>query len=105
MVSDNAGILKVNVFASSLDEDDFGDIISTPADLEESEDYIFYGWKSITTGEYLTDNKAVQSDVYYPVYDFAATAEIPQANIPSGEYTSNQTVELSCTPTVSLRTN
>ena len=100
-MDENGTLNNDNIDYGSLDvikadENNFGDVISTPTDLEESEDYIFYGWKSITTGEYLTDNKAVQSDVYYPVYDFADTTEIPQANIPSGEYTSNQTVELSC---------
>ena len=63
---------------------------------EYSADCIFIGWKNAATGEYL-DSIEVKSDMtIYPVYQFADTVEIPIASVTTGEYTSNQTVTLSC---------
>ena len=65
-------------------------------DISENEDYLFYGWRNIDTGEYLTDTQIEENGTYYPVYEFANTAEAPVANVKTGEYTEEKTVTLSC---------
>lgn len=73
-----------------------GDHIDPPAEIEENPEYIFYGWKNIDTGEYLTDTTAKENATYYPVYEFAYTTDNPYADIITGEYDDTQTVTLSC---------
>lgn len=76
---------------------EYGDRIDTPVEIEESPDYIFLGWKNIETGNYLEDTTTVEDGIYVPEYTFAETVDIPEASVKTGEYTSNQTVELTCT--------
>lgn len=78
------------------EQNTFGDRVDTPTEIEESPDYIFYGWKNIETGEYLTDTSVSENATYYPVYEFAKTVELPNADVTTGEYTAVQTVTLSC---------
>lgn len=70
--------------------------IDTPTDIEENPEYIFYGWKNIDTGEFLTDTTATENAAYFPVYEFAYTADTPYADIKTGEYEDAQTVTLDC---------
>lgn len=72
----------------------FDEYIDTPMEVEEAEEYIFRGWKNITTGEYLTDMRPESDGIYVPMYDFAETVEDPVADIVTGEYTEAQTVTL-----------
>lgn len=80
----------------SVETVEYSDRIDTPVEIEESEDYIFYGWKNVVTGEYLNDTETTESGTYYPVYEFAQTVEAPEADVKTGEYDSAQTVTLSC---------
>ena len=72
----------------------FSNRISTPVEIEENPDYIFYGWRDIKTGEYFEETAITSDATYYPVYTFAETTEAPIADIETGEYTENQTVTL-----------
>ena len=78
---------------SNTDYDDYTDV---PAEMDDDEIYLFYGWKSVKTGEYFSDLTSKTSDVYYPVYDFGRTVEAPVASVETGEYAETQTVTLSC---------
>lgn len=73
----------------------YGEHVDPPAEYENAPEYIFYGWKNIDTGEFLTDTTATENAAYYPVYEFAYTTETPYADIKSGEYSDEQTVTLS----------
>lgn len=73
----------------------YGEHVDPPAEYENAPEYIFYGWKNIDTGEFLTDTTATENAAYYPVYEFAYTTETPYADIKSGEYSDDQTVTLS----------
>lgn len=73
-----------------------GGHIDPPAEIEENPEYIFYGWKNIDTGEYLTDTTAKENATYFPVYEFAYTTDNPYADVTTGEYDDVQTVTLSC---------
>lgn len=81
---------------SKTEQLEFGDLLQLTKYEEGLNNVLFSGWKNAITGEMLDDTEIQDDLIIYPVYDFADTTEIPQANIPSGEYTSNQTVELSC---------
>lgn len=70
--------------------------VQPPEYIEESPDYIFYGWKDISTGEYLNDTKPTGNATYLPVFDYSKTVEIPKASVSTGEYDCNQIVELMC---------
>lgn len=70
--------------------------IDPPAEIEENPEYIFYGWKNIDTGEYLTDTTAKENATYYPVYEFAYTTDMPVADLDSKDYSEAQTVTLTC---------
>lgn len=76
------------------EENTFDEYIETPMDIEETEEYIFLGWKNIMTGEYLTDMRPENDAIYVPMYEFAETAEDPVADIVTGEYIEAQTVTL-----------
>ena len=76
------------------DEVSYGDRISTPIEIDENPDYVFYGWRDIKTGEYLEDTVTTSDATYYPVYEFAETTEAPVADVETGEYTENKTVTL-----------
>ncbi len=77
-----------------------GDRVDLPDNgLEESPDYLFYGWRNLETGEYLEDTQVDESGVYYPVYEFANSAEMPIASVETGEYQTKQTIELTCETT------
>ena len=79
-------------------EMEYGEMIQT--DVYEYDystaDIIFAGWKDASTGKYL-DNIIITNDMtIYPVYQFAEDVKMPTASVTTGEYTANQTVELSC---------
>lgn len=81
------------------DSVDYDTFIDAPEYIDESPDYIFIGWKNIATGEYLgndEDTSAVEDGIYVPEYTFAETVDVPEASVKTGEYSSNQTVELTC---------
>ena len=67
-----------------------------PPLLEKNDDpdYVFCGWRNIATGEYLVDTVAKSDGTYYPVYKFVDTAEVPVADIKTGEYSETQYVTL-----------
>lgn len=75
---------------------EFGDYTDVPDMMDDDEVYLFYGWKSVKTGEYFSDLTSKTSDVYYPVYDFGRMVHTPVANVETGEYADAQTVTLSC---------
>lgn len=81
---------------SKIDNVEYEDRVDVPNDIEESPDYIFMGWKNIKTGHYLEDTTIVEDGIYVPEYTFAETVDIPKASIETGEYSSNQTIELTC---------
>lgn len=74
----------------------YSERVDTPLEIEESPDYIFEGWKNISNGEYLEDTAITENALYYPVYEFAQTVEVPEADVKTGEYDYAQTVTLSC---------
>ena len=75
---------------------EFGDYTDVPDMMDDDEVYLFYGWKSVKTGEYFSDLTSKTSDVYYPVYDFGRMVHTPVASVETGEYADAQTVTLSC---------
>lgn len=84
---------------ATVDSVEYGTFIDAPEYIDESPDYIFIGWKNIATGKYLgndEDTSAIEDGIYVPEYTFAETVDIPEASIKTGEYSSNQTVELTC---------
>lgn len=72
--------------------------ISIPELEEDDADpkYLFYGWKSISTGRFLTEAVTEMDDVYLPVYSFAKTCEIPEVSVETGEYAADQTISFTC---------
>lgn len=90
----NKAIDKLGV--AKIDDVEYEDRVIAPTEVEESPDYIFMGWKNIETGEYLKDTTTVEDGVYFPDYVYHETADIPEASVKTGEYSSNQTVELTC---------
>lgn len=70
--------------------------IELPYEDEELDQYIFKGWRNITTGKVFDGNDIKEDGTYYPVYEFADTVETPVASVTTGEYNTNQTVMLSC---------
>lgn len=81
---------------SKTEQLEFGDLLQLTKYEEGLNNVLFSGWKNAITGEMLDDTEIQDDLIIYPVYDFAETAEIPQASVQSGEYTSNQSVKLSC---------
>lgn len=71
-----------------------GDHVDPPAEYEDAPEFIFYGWKNVDTGEYLSDTTVKESATYYPVYEFAYTVDTPYADIKTGEYAAAQTITL-----------
>lgn len=78
----------------SVSHNTYKTLVDVPYDVQDNEDYIFYGWRNIKTGEYLCDTEVTDNATYYPVYEFAQTTEAPIADVGTGEYTENQTVTL-----------
>lgn len=78
----------------SVETANYQSAITIPEFDEDNDDYIFYGWINIQTGEYLEDDAVTLNATYYPVYDFAKTASEPEADIKTGEYTTDQTITL-----------
>lgn len=74
----------------------YGEHVDPPAEYENAPEYIFCGWKNIDTGEFLTDTTATENAAYFPVYEFAYTADTPYADVKTGEYEDAQTVTLVC---------
>lgn len=65
--------------------------------MDNDEVYLFYGWRSVKTGEFLNDLTSEKAtDTYYPSFDFGRTAEVPEASVETGEYDDTQFVTLSC---------
>ena len=64
--------------------------------VEESEDIIFLGWVNALTGEAVDETEVTESMVLYPTYVFPETASEPEISLESGEYTTAQTVTLTC---------
>lgn len=88
-----------NMDVATADSVEHGTFIDAPEYIDESPDYIFIGWKNIATGQYLgndEDTSAIEDGIYVPEYTFAETVDIPEASVKTGEYSSNQTVELTC---------
>lgn len=82
---------EMGLFVSEKTGEDYIDVPDTdPA-------YIFMGWKSIKTGEYLINTKIPDDDVFLPVYEFANTCDLPEASLSTGEYLDDSiSVTLSC---------
>ncbi len=75
---------------------DYIDFSDVQIEIEESEDYIFYGWLNVETGKYI-DSTEINDDItLYPIFTFVNTTEAPVASIKTGEYEEAQTVELTC---------
>lgn len=64
--------------------------------IEENPDYIFVGWINAYTGEAIDATVVNQNIAIYPSYEFAETTEVPEASVITGEYESEQVVELVC---------
>lgn len=75
---------------------DHGDYTDVPDEMDNDEIYLFYGWKSLKTGEFFNDLTSKTNDVYYPVYDFGRTVDAPYASVETGEYPGTQNITLSC---------
>lgn len=88
----------ISDFDSNNKDMEYGDIVQLEEYEEDysSADIIFMGWKNAETGEYLDDIEIKSDMTIYPVYQFADTVEMPTASVTTGEYTSAQTVTLSC---------
>lgn len=91
---DNSEIVINEEDIISVEANTFDEYIDTPIEVEEAEEYIFRGWKNVMTGEYLTDMHPQNDAIYVPMFEFAETAEAPEADLVTGEYTEAQTVTL-----------
>lgn len=73
---------------------EYEDRVTPPEEIEESEDYIFIGWRNVENGKFLEDTEVKENATYYPVYVFNETAETPISNVETGEYNEVQNVSL-----------
>lgn len=94
----DAETYKVNVYDFEMNIIDtqtveHGSFVELPNELEKSK-YIFLGWKS--TGSNSSIHEVTTDMNVYPEFIFVDTVKEPTANVESGVYTQNQTVELSC---------
>ncbi len=64
--------------------------------VEESEDIIFLGWVNAFTGEPVEETEVKESMILYPTYVFPETTSEPEISLEDGEYTTAQTVTLTC---------
>ncbi|MCM1284760.1 MAG: chitobiase/beta-hexosaminidase C-terminal domain-containing protein [Bacteroides sp.] len=75
---------------------EYGSRMDIPMEIEESPDYLFVGWINIKTHEIITDTEITEDTILIPVYEYSKTCDIPEASVKTGEYSSNQIVELTC---------
>ncbi|MBQ9736717.1 MAG: InlB B-repeat-containing protein [Clostridia bacterium] len=73
------------------------DFSSVQMSVEENPNYIFTGWINAHTGEAIDGTIVDENIVIYPSYTFAATTDMPLADIETGEYNEQKTVTLTCT--------
>ena len=58
---------------------------------------VFIGWKNAAKNSELLESSEITDDMtIYPVYRFADTVEMPEADLPEGEYEEAQEVTLTC---------
>lgn len=87
----------VNMLGTAkVDRVEYENRVITPSEIEDAPEYIFLGWRNIENGSYLEDTSTVTDGIYLPEYTFAETVDVPEASVKTGEYSTNQTVELTC---------
>lgn len=87
-------VMKKDTISEQVVE--YGLRMDIPTEMEESPDYLFSGWMNVKTHKIITDTEVTEDTILIPVYEYSETCDIPEASVKTGEYSSNQIVELTC---------